>query len=251
MIVMPSGADAEAPRAPHINAKGDRGFATGYFGTRVDGADPAIGAFHPAAYFVEVPAGFVSYPHFHVCDQFQVFAGGSGTLGKHALHDVVVHYTSAYTPYGPICAGEDGAAWFTLRNGWDARLHYMPESREELRASQRRPRTATSAPLTALAPAALGMLRAATCAAVVAPRADGLGAWQHRLPAGSPLVGPDPASGGGQYWLVLGGEGIVDARVLPRFGFVFAAPDDPAVTMTAGAAGLELLLLQFPHGKGT
>lgn len=251
MIVMRSGADAETPRSQHVNAKGDIGWATAYFGAKSvtdpgTPAEPPVGVFHPTAYLIEVGAGFVSYPHFHVADQFQVFVGGSGTLGTHELGGITVHYTSAYSPYGPICAGPDGTTWFTLRNSWDSKLHYMPESREELRRSGRRPRTATEAALEPLGDGALTRATDATCSVLFPFDEDGLGAWQHRVPPGAMVTDLAPNSGGGQYWLVLGGEGVVVGKVVPRFGFVFLAPDDPPIAMTAGARGLEVLALQFP-----
>ena len=41
-------------------------------------------------------------PHFHVQDQFQVVAEGGGTLGRHAVAPIHVHYASRHTGYGPL-----------------------------------------------------------------------------------------------------------------------------------------------------
>ncbi len=53
---------------------------------------------------------------------------GSGRLGLHDIASVAVHYTDAYSAYGPIVAADDGVSWFTLRNAWDPGARYMPDS---------------------------------------------------------------------------------------------------------------------------
>ena len=105
------------------------------FGTRAAGtarrrAAPAMGVvFHkgewmdsgddstlsPTVALIEQPAGFEFMPHFHRQNQFQVFVGGSESIGRHALAPVVVHYAGAYTDYGPRVAGPKGIQYFTLR----------------------------------------------------------------------------------------------------------------------------------------
>ena len=82
------------------------------------GDDPTLS---PTVALIEQPAGFEFMPHFHRQNQFQVFVGGSGSLGRHALAPVVVHYAGAYTGYGPLLAGPEGIQYFTLRPG----LHWQ------------------------------------------------------------------------------------------------------------------------------
>ena len=62
---------------------------------------------------VRVP---LTRPHFHQADQFQVVVAGHGMLGDREFSDGAVHYTDAYSAYGPIVAGKSGIWWFTLRN---------------------------------------------------------------------------------------------------------------------------------------
>lgn len=76
------------------------------------GCDPARS---PTVALIEQPAGFEFMPHFHRHNQFQVFVGGSGSIGRHALAPVVVHCAGAYTDYGPRVAGPEGIQYFTLR----------------------------------------------------------------------------------------------------------------------------------------
>ena len=80
------------------------------------------------------------------------------------------------------------------------------------------------------------------------PEPDGLGGWFHRLPEGKSVIGPDPKSGRGQYWIVLG-------RVLDygRNGLLLGihacslSPEEAPFTAKAGVEGLEILALQFPR----
>lgn len=86
----------------------------------------------PQAYLVGQSAGSVLPPHFHEVDQFQVVAGGSGTLGRHAVVLGSVHYADRYTPYGPLAAHADDGLWyFTLRMApGRAGLYPMPELKD-------------------------------------------------------------------------------------------------------------------------
>ena len=121
------------------------GWNTAYIGANrytlaPDEKPPADDALHPMAFLVEKGPGAVTRPHFHQADQFQVVVAGRGMLGDHEFSDGAVHYTDAYSAYGPIVAGKSGIWWFTLRNRWDPGARYMPAERECLM----RPATATS-----------------------------------------------------------------------------------------------------------
>jgi len=100
------------------------GWNTTYIGANryplpLDEKPPADDALHPMAFLVEKDPGAVTRPHFHQADQFQVVVAGRGMLGDHEFSDGAVHYTDAYSAYGPIVAGKSGIWWFTLRNRWD------------------------------------------------------------------------------------------------------------------------------------
>lgn len=87
----------------------------------------------PQGFLVEQPPGSVTKPHFHEVNQFQVFVGGAGRLGKYAAGPLTVQYAGAHSPYGPIEAGNGGVIYFTLRAAWDPGAKYMPQSRDKLR----------------------------------------------------------------------------------------------------------------------
>ncbi len=213
-------------------------------------AAPSAEGLYPIAFLVEKQAGSVVQPHFHQADQFQVVVRGSGRLGRHDIASVAVHYTDAYSAYGPIVAAGEGVAWFTLRNAWDPGARYMPEHRRQLREARARHqhREATCGPLPPLTDAELAGLRDGSGAAVIEPTGDGLGTWRYTVPAGGTVIGPGPATGGGQFWLVSAGSAAVGGgALLPPQSCVFIPPDDPAARLVAGPSGADLLCLQFPR----
>lgn len=202
---------------------------------------------HPMAFLVEKGPGAVTRPHFHQADQFQVVVAGRGTLGEHEFGDGAVHYTDAYSAYGPIVAGKSGIWWFTLRNRWDPGARYMPAEREALQAARDRHRhweTTTEATPSALLDE-LRATRAVSCRPVLEAD-DGLAVWRYRIPPSTAIAGRAPSAGGGQFWLVLAGEAAVaGGDPLPANSCIFVGPNQSAFTGTSGAAGAELLCLQF------
>ena len=208
---------------------------------RPDAVPPPVpGRPYAVAFLVEQDPDSTVAAHFHQADQFQVLTGGSGTLGTHAARPVTVHFAAAFSAYGPVRAGAAGLTYFTLRNGWDPGARTMPAARGDL-PRPRRHRELVSQPLAPHGPAS------AAGTAVLAPAADGLGAWHYRLPAGAAPAGPDPAGGAGQYWLVLAGAlDLGAARLGPR-SCVFVGPEEMAPATRAGPQGASVLALQFPR----
>jgi hypothetical protein len=220
--------------------------------TRDPGAPEPDGAtLFPMAFLVEKEPGAVVKPHFHRADQYQVVVSGGGRMGRHALDGVEVHYTDAYSAYGPIVAADDGIAWFTLRNAWDPGARYMTESRAELRAARAenyQHREAVAGAIHPLSDAALGALNQVACTPVLGPGEDGLATWHCKLPPSAELCGPDPATGGGQFWIVLAGSlAMGGSGLLPPKSCAFVAPEDAPLAVHAGVGGAEALCLQFPH----
>jgi len=76
---------------------------------------------------------------------------------------------------------------------------------------------------------------------------DGVGSWRYTVRPGGVAVGRDPASGGGQFWIITGGSAHVPGGApLPVKSAVFVGPDDVAMQMTAGPMGADLICMQFP-----
>lgn len=201
-------------------------------------APPPPGVIYPMAFLVEQSAGTLVQAHYHQANQWQVVVGGGGMLGRHEVAPVVVHYTNAYSSYGPLRSGPQGLHYFTLRNGYDPGAQYVPAAAPKLRAAKRRFREASQdAGPPALTPAT----------EVLVPEAeDGLAARRHRLAPGAAFTGPDPARGLGQFWLVTAGS-LLDEMPLPPLSLGFVYPEEEAARVTAGAEGAEVLVLQYPR----
>jgi hypothetical protein len=213
-------------------------------------AAPEAGVLYPMAFLVEKEPHAVTKPHFHAADQYQVIVQGGGRLGTHDVGTVAVHYTDAWSAYGPIVAADDGISWFTLRNAWDPGARYMPAAREQLRAARARNfqhRESTAPPMPVATTAELARTEQPSCAKVLEQTPDGMATWRYRLPPGANLSGPDPRNGGGQFWIVLSGSAAAgDATFLPPNSCVFVAPDNGPLAVVAGDGGAETLCLQFP-----
>jgi hypothetical protein len=185
------------------------GWNTSYIGANrytlpPDEKPPADEALHPTAFLVEKGPGAVTRPHFHQADQFQVVVAGRGMLGDHEFSDGAVHYTDAYSAYGPIVAGKSGIWWFTLRNRWDPGARYMPAEREVLDAA--RDRHQHWELITEAMPAALlGELCQATAISCrpVLEAEDGLAGWRYRIPPCTAIAGRAER----RRWPILAGAG--------------------------------------------
>ena len=247
MPVLAPGEAAQATRRA-IVSNGVDAHLTTFIGSNRYMADasppPGPEAVYPMAFLVEQPAGSVVASHFHEANQFQLVVAGSGSLGTHALQPIAVHYSNAFSAYGPITAGEEGLQYLTLRNGYDRGARYLPAARDALRGVRRRFRQAMA---DAGPP---GGAAAATTEALLAETPDGLGAWRHRLPPGAALRGPDPAGGDGQFWVVTAGAlRAADGAMLPALSCAFVGPEEPPFAVTAGEGGLEVVVMQYPRGR--
>ena len=245
MIVLKSRGEAELSRCRYTTSDGLESSVTSYFGADWRSEDggtrqpPGLDVLLPVAFEVAQDPRTKADPHFHIANQFQVFVRGDGVFGKQPVRAVSVHYAGAFTPYGPISAGDGGIAYITLRNGWDRGPHYLPAQRAELKVGNRKPRAALSAAIDPSAESALGALTASTCEPVFPLADDGFGGWRYRIPPNQAVTGPEPAGGLGQYWLVLAGDAALSC--------MFLSPDEPPHVARAGTRGFDVLVLQFPR----
>jgi hypothetical protein len=203
--------------------------------------DPDADALFPMAFLVEQDPGTTATSHYHQQDQFQLVVNGEATMGLHEVRPVTVHFSGAHTAYGPIRANQDAGVWyFSLRNGFDpgARFMSMAENRIALRSVPgRRHREAVAGPLAS---------PTAPAETLLGPEPDGMAAWRYTLAANEAVVGPAPASGRGQYWVVTGGTLMHDGERLPALSCAFVCPDDAPFQAVAGPDGLEVVAMQFP-----
>ncbi len=182
-------------------------------------------------------------PHFHDTNQFQVFVHGDAVFGKKPIKGMTIHYAGGHTPYGPIEAGPEGAHYMTLRANWDSGGKEMPAKRERLRAVTRRHRVATDFPL----PGDAALLETDVESREVLPfEEDGLGAMLFDIGPGRSCALDIKTPGAGQYVLVVSGAIRHGSTDLNRNSCLYRYPQDEALTVTGGAEGASVLLLQFP-----
>ena len=244
MPVIATADDARVNRRRGSAADGVTFWHTLYIGTsRYNMApgtlDPEIGELFPMAFLVEQDPGSTASAHYHQADQFQVIIGGHGTMGTHEARPVTVHFAGKHTAYGPIRANnETGVHYFTLRNSFDpgARFMTMAENRAALRSVRGRHHRESVA----------GLLASET-GAIIGPEPDGMGAWRYRAAAGERLIGPDPAWGRGQYWVVVEGTMAREGQTIPALSCVFVYPEDPPFNAFAGSDGVDVIAMQFPR----
>ncbi len=239
MIVAKSMAEARANRTHLVHADGRESWVSRLFTASAE-ASP-----QPVAFLVEKQANAIVPPHFHEVNQFQIIVEGAGLLGKQAVQPFTLHYTNSFTGYGPIRAADDGIAFLTLRNRFDAGgARYFPEGRSFMKPAPKRHRL--SGHLALSDAATLQSREQDVLEEVMAPEADGLAAWFLRAAPGTATYTPDPEPGGGQYVIVAGGTLRHDGVALPRLSCAFVSSDAGPMPLQAGADGLEALIVQFP-----
>jgi hypothetical protein len=180
-------------------------------------------------------------PHFHPVDQFQIVVRGSATLGKHMLRAVAVHYTDAFTPYGPIVVQDEGMAFFNFRSRVDPGAEFMPESRGRM------PRLAGR---TEYGNAKLDISAGANATrmdAIIEEQEDGLAVYEI-VAAPNARLRDDLIRGGLRFELVLDGTLEYQGSSLPRDSVLVGDPGDILRERRAGPQGLHLLECQLPAG---
>lgn len=210
----------------------------------------------PQLLLVEQPVpGSTVLSHYHSQDQFQVFLDGTGKLGRHAVGPFTLHYTSRYTGYGPIVAGDEGLSYYVLRPSYDTlgtgQYLVKPETLEALKKHPG-PRKSILTPPIEPVPESLRTLAAMTVNRLIEGAEDreaerGLLAQVVCLGPDMEFSGPDPASGGGQMLLVIAGSiEHADAPLYPRAGIALTR-EEPPLRIRALGDGAQLLFLQYPQ----
>lgn len=206
---------------------------------------PNDGSPRAQAYLVEQTPNWTLPTHFHTQHQFQVFVAGGGSLGKHNIRHLEIHYASPYSAYGPLVSGDRGASYLTLRLMGDTGAWYLPESRPHLPLRIKKQQM-HAAPEASTMAQPLASLTSPVEAALIAPEESGLAAWIFRLPPHHKM--PAPASGennGGRFYVVTEGALCVDGAELTGLATLFISCDK-VLDLEAGTSGVEVIILQFP-----
>jgi hypothetical protein len=205
-----------------------------------DGADSGT----PQAFLVRLFTPQIGAPHFHPVDQFQIFFPADGaTYLRSPIEHPVVHYTDAYSTYGPFAAGDPWFEFYTLRARPTDEIMWMPEERHLMRKRGQRNLHQDLGPSVIGAPPGPGQ---AVSRSVLDETDDHMSAVFVAAAPGAPLPTTSAVGTSGRYHCVLSGELVFDGRVYgPRsLGWSDAGSDAPE--LTAGPDGVEVLVLTFP-----
>jgi rubredoxin len=233
------------------NPRIERQLPNGHFAWRTDfidrPEDKSVDT--PMAFLAEGSAHRVLRVHFHRVDQFQVMYNGSGSLGKHAVGPGAVHFSRAYTPYGPISYSENGLGFITLRAHRDPGAQFLPESREVLdNVANRTPWQVTAFPDFDLDPGEHGVAMKALDG--LKGHADGLAGFSVKMRPGARAYAPDPSKGDGQYIVVMKGAVQHQGQLKKDLAIVWVGKNEGPFELIAGPEGLEALILNFPVPGG-
>lgn len=195
----------------------------------------------PQAFLVHglTSPGYVA-PHFHHVRQFQVIVSHGARLGRNEAPYISFQYADPSTPYGPIVPGEEEPlAFFTLRPEKSDGTFFMPGSREKMDHKAGR-NIARRVP----AEAALNQVET-----LIERHDDGLAAYRVRIAPGEAVDGVADPGSGGWYYLVMDGSLSVEGEPLPGMSLIHVAGDEAPPKLTAGEAGADVLIMQFPRKR--
>jgi hypothetical protein len=232
--------DRSAPSRQLITTDGVEMYKTSIFSSP-DDAFPA-----PTAFLIEQAPRDTIRPHFHFSSQIQVFAKGSGTIGRRSVAGYVVHYADAHTGYGPIIAGDEGLWYLTLRPSRPASrpgfqpVAYLPESMPILDRGSKQFQLHTPITEVDTVPEALSFVRE-----LIAPQERGLAAWWLRIGPGETVVVPTAPNGLARYCLVANGSLVESGRTLEELSLTWSLFGETP-TLAAGSIGADVFVLQFP-----
>lgn len=213
--------------------------------------DPDIPDF-PDGHLTQRDPGRSSPAHFHLVDQFQIVIDGKLRIAGHEIKPYGVHFSRAYTPYGPVIADADaGSAFYVLRSRCDpSHAHRVPQEKERLmQVPNRQPWQITRSVNFPALPA--GPATTATVLQAIPDIKDeqGLAVYTLSMKSNAQASAPDPSHGDGQYLVVLKGSLLHDDKELKAPALVFVYPKEGAFRIHAGSVGLEALVLNFPQLK--
>ena len=241
----------EAIRRRHVVLSPGTGVAhwgSEYFGERwPDESVPASAS--PQALMAELSADETVLAHFHGVTQFQVFAAGSGVMGRNDVQPLTIQFKDHHTAYGPVIAGPQGLTFFTMRmKTANASPVYLnkPGYKEKLQPSKRRN---LLSPRINFSTEPVLMNRTDAVWEPVSPYDqfdDGLAAHVVRLGAGKSVMGPDPEKSSGHYLFVGNGNLDLAGENFPLWSMVVVTREEKAMEIKAGDKGLEVLVLEFP-----
>ena len=206
---------------------------------------PAAGEIRdPQAFLVEQSPGAIVHPHFHYVDQFQVVVDGGGTLGRHDVSPISVHFASAHTGYGPITPGPEGLKYFTLRASADETgAQYLPANRHKMLTIPKKNVLLDSIPLAD--PDELRQL-AQVRRSNVKQDESGLRVDVVSIPPGMQTEISGQPKSAVLMILVISGSVLLAEQTFTPWSCMFIGNHEPGALLTGGPDGAQILALQFP-----
>lgn len=191
------------------------------------------------ALFAEYGEG-IALTHAHPVDQWQIYLEGVARLGHKPVAPVVIQYTDAWIPYGPIEVAKEGFALIALWPRPNLETYEMPKDvaiiRDNLRGQPHR-HLCRQIEVGSGAPTAL--------IATSLIEDSGVWAWRWQLPAGASFATPDSASGGGQFFIPLAGSIQYNGQEYPRWSAIYVGPDDQSIKLVGGDGGADVVGMEF------
>jgi hypothetical protein len=175
--------------------------------------------------------------HFHAADQFQLIIAGTGKIGGHKVSVGTIHYSDAYTPYGPVVPGNDGLSYLTLRPRYNYAYHVLPECKELLQQKMRVHRGAQKIVETDLdqsLPAGNLLLWS---------RSDGVAV--SRIDAGPDEQLSVEPSASGRFCVVMRGAVHFQGRRCPEKTCIWLGPGETLPAVAADSEGAVVVVLSF------
>jgi rubredoxin len=172
-----------------------------------------------------------------------VIMDGSGDFGRHPVKPYCVHFSRAYTPYGPLTADrKTGWAFMVLRSRFDPGAQRFPQSLEKLKQVPDRQPWQVTTDVTFPEPTP-----GVSVQDVPQIRDDqGLFTQTVAMGARARMTTPDQAGGDGQYVVVVKGSLVHEGKERAAPAVVFLKRDEPAFEIVAGDQGLEAIIMNFP-----
>lgn len=198
----------------------------------------------PLMFLVEQGPHTILPSHFHRQNEFQLVVRGDGSFGSHGVNRYALHYAGAYTGYGPIVAGREGLAYFTIRAVFETGGFMLPASRGDMVRGPKR--QLFCEPFGAASAQELCRLDAVGHVEIFTGQPDLLAARRILIPPGREGFALDARGSSGVFNIVLAGRISYDGGELGELESVFACADEPPPTFTASDSGAEVLSLRIP-----
>jgi hypothetical protein len=192
------------------------------------------------------PGGAPIKAHFHPVDQFQIAVGGTGRIGPEPIDLGDVHYSDAYTSYGPITPGDEGLDFISLRRDTDYGAYYMPAARHIRMEAMARAKTPRRRSLTARIIDPDGSDTGAAGWRTLREDEDGM-SIRASMPTESQPAPTQEVRGRGAFLVVVKGRIRAEDVTLEQgsLGFIEAGTSVPELT-AEGCDRAVACLLQFP-----